>query len=99
MVVSKDVSDMKQALKAYENSMKCEVNSFASVPDLHFNIATVQRFLQNYGDAITSLEKAVQLADAKVEVDARLTLEALMNEITLLDKLTRSKCGLKSKTS
>jgi len=95
MVVSKDTADMQQALKAYANAKNSEHNSFEKVPDLHFNIATVQRFLQNYNEAIESLRRAVTLADAKV--DAQRTLDLLIGEIRLIDKLTRNKCNLKHK--
>ena len=45
---------------------KCDLNSFELVPDLHFNVATLHRFLKNYEQAMVSLERAVELADEQV---------------------------------
>ncbi|KAL9242000.1 hypothetical protein vseg_016047 [Gypsophila vaccaria] len=77
-----DHSKLFQSLKAYQNAEKDEKMKFN--PDLFFNCATVNKYLENYGRALSGFEAA-----AKIDPSLNASGE-VNNMIGLLDELESS---------
>lgn len=74
-----DHSKLLQSLKAYQNAEKDE--RMKSNPDLYFNCATVNRYLENYERALSGFEAAA-LKDPSLNAT-----EEVQKMVNLLDKL------------
>ncbi|KAF2304624.1 hypothetical protein GH714_035911 [Hevea brasiliensis] len=74
-----DHSKLLQALKAYQNAEKDE--GMKSNPDLYFNSATVNKYLENYERALSGFEAAA-LKDPSLNAT-----EEVQKMVNLLDKL------------
>lgn len=74
-----DHSKLLQSLKAYQNAEKDE--KMKSNPDLYFNCATVNKYLENYERALSGFEAAA-LKDPSLGATAE-----VQNMVNLLDKL------------
>lgn len=74
-----DHSKLLQSLKAYQNAEKDE--GMKSNPDLYFNCATVNKYLENYERALSGFEAAA-LKDPGLKAT-----EEVKKMINLLDKL------------
>ncbi|EXB65604.1 Tetratricopeptide repeat protein 5 [Morus notabilis] len=74
-----DHNKLRQSLKAYQNAEKDE--RMKSNPDLHFNCATVNRYLENYERALTGFETAA-LKDPGLKA-----IEEVQKIVNLLDKI------------
>ncbi|XP_039123108.1 tetratricopeptide repeat protein 5-like isoform X3 [Dioscorea cayenensis subsp. rotundata] len=77
-----DHSKLHQSLKAYQNAEKDEL--MASSPDLFFNSATANKYLENYDRALRGFE-AASLKDPGLKAD-----EEVQKIINLLEKLESS---------
>ncbi|XAR72287.1 hypothetical protein NMG60_11018874 [Bertholletia excelsa] len=82
-----DHSKLLQSLKAYQNAEKDE--SMNSNPDLYFNCATVNKYLENYERALSGFETAA-LRDPALNAT-----EEVRKIVNLLDKLD---CLLREQT-
>ncbi|XP_068638036.1 uncharacterized protein [Aristolochia californica] len=82
-----DHQKLSQALKAYQHAEKNE--SMKSNPDLYFNCATVNKYLENYERALTGFEAAA-LKDPGLNAS-----EEVQKMVNLLDKIESS---MKSQT-
>ncbi|XP_058091609.1 uncharacterized protein LOC131237708 isoform X1 [Magnolia sinica] len=80
-----DHSKLLQSLKAYQNAEKDE--QMKSNPDLYFNCATVNRYLENYERALSGFEAAA-LKDPGLNAG-----EEVQKMVNLLDKLDISMKG------
>ncbi|XP_062111039.1 uncharacterized protein LOC133822651 [Humulus lupulus] len=74
-----DYSKLQQSLKAYQNAEKDE--RMESNPDLYFNCATVNKYLENYERALTGFEAAA-LKDPGLQA-----AEEVQQIVNLLDKI------------
>lgn len=74
-----DYSKLLQSLKAYQNAERDE--TMKSNPDLYFNCATVNKYLENYERALTGFEAAA-LKDPGLNA-----MEEVQKIVHLLDKL------------
>ncbi|KAL4352002.1 hypothetical protein GQ457_06G005200 [Hibiscus cannabinus] len=79
-----DHSKLLQSLKAYQNAEKDE--RMKSNPDLYFNCATVNRYLENYDRALAGFEAAA-LKDPSL--NASQEVEKMVNLLDKLDNLLR----------
>ncbi|KAE8692776.1 tetratricopeptide repeat protein 5-like isoform X1 [Hibiscus syriacus] len=79
-----DHSKLLQSLKAYQNSEKDE--KMKSNPDLYFNCATVNRYLENYDRALAGFEAAA-LKDPSL--NASQEVEKMVNLLDKLENLLR----------
>ncbi|KAK8563998.1 hypothetical protein V6N13_005784 [Hibiscus sabdariffa] len=79
-----DHSKLLQSLKAYQNAEKDERTK--SNPDLYFNCATVNRYLENYDRALAGFEAAA-LKDPSL--NASQEVEKMVNLLDKLDNLLR----------
>ncbi|KAK8561545.1 hypothetical protein V6N13_149284 [Hibiscus sabdariffa] len=79
-----DHSKLLQSLKAYQNAEKDE--RMKSNPDLYFNCATVNRYLENYDRALAGFEAAA-LKDPSL--NASQEVEKIVNLLDKLDNLLR----------
>ncbi|GMJ03307.1 hypothetical protein HRI_003999900 [Hibiscus trionum] len=79
-----DHSKLLQSLKAYQNAEKDE--RMKSNPDLYFNCATVNRYLENYDRALAGFEAAA-LKDPSL--NASQEVEKMVNLLEKLDNLLR----------
>ncbi|XP_020099366.1 tetratricopeptide repeat protein 5-like isoform X9 [Ananas comosus] len=77
-----DHTTLHQSLKAYQNAEKDEM--MKSYPDLYFNSATANKYLENYERALHGFEAAA-LKDPGLGAD-----EEVKKIVTLLDKLEGS---------
>lgn len=77
-----DHSKLQQSLKAYQNAEKDEM--MISNPDLHFNCATANKYLENYERALRGFEAAAS-KDPGLHAE-----EEAQKVIKLLDKLESS---------
>ncbi|KAF5195315.1 Tetratricopeptide repeat protein [Thalictrum thalictroides] len=80
-----DHRQLLQSLKAYQNAEKDEAMKFN--PDLYFNSATVNKYLENYERALTGFEAAA-LKDPGLNAT-----EEVQKMVTLLDKLVNCSKG------
>ena len=79
-----DQTKLTQALKAYDNAEKGgpgtggdQTRALADHPDLHYNRATVRRYVEAYGDALAGFARAAAIdptLPVKGEVDAILAV-------------------------
>ncbi|PON68444.1 N-terminal acetyltransferase A, auxiliary subunit [Parasponia andersonii] len=74
-----DHSKLRQSLKAYQNAEKDE--RMESNPDLYFNCATVNKYLENYERALTGFEAAA------VKDPGLKATEEVQKIVYLLDKI------------
>ncbi|KAE8661136.1 putative undecaprenyl diphosphate synthase [Hibiscus syriacus] len=79
-----DHSKLLQSLKAYQNAEKDE--RMKSNPDLYFNCATVNRYLENYDRALAGFEVAA-LKDPSL--NASQEVEKMVNLLDKLENLLR----------
>lgn len=80
-----DHNKLNQSLKAYQNAEKDEC--MKSNPDLYFNCATVNKYLENYERALSGFEAAA-LKDPSLNAS-----EEVRKMVNLLDKLENSMRG------
>ncbi|XP_074309421.1 uncharacterized protein LOC141643923 [Silene latifolia] len=83
-----DHSKLFQSLKAYQNAEKDE--KMKSNPDLFFNCATVNRYLENYERALSGFEAAAKI-DPSLNASGEVTnIIGLLDELeSLLTKVTK----------
>ncbi|KAJ4821887.1 hypothetical protein Tsubulata_048536 [Turnera subulata] len=79
-----DHSKLLQSLKAYQNAEKDE--KMKSNPDLYFNCATVNKYLENYERALSGFEAAA-LKDPSL--DATTEVQNIFNLLNKLENLLR----------
>ncbi|XP_008787617.1 tetratricopeptide repeat protein 5-like isoform X2 [Phoenix dactylifera] len=77
-----DHNKLQQSLKAYQNAEKDEL--MKSNPDLYFNCATANKYLENYERSLHGFESAA-LKDPSLNAD-----EEVQKIISLLDKIESS---------
>ncbi|XP_047307933.1 tetratricopeptide repeat protein 5-like [Impatiens glandulifera] len=85
-----DHSKLLQALKAYQNAEKDEC--MKSNPDLYFNWATVDKYLENYERALTGFE-AASLKDPGL--NATEEVQKIVNLLHKLDSLFKGQINAK----
>ncbi|XVE92221.1 hypothetical protein REPUB_Repub01dG0078300 [Reevesia pubescens] len=79
-----DHSKLMQSLKAYQNAEKDE--RMKSNPDLYFNCATVNKYLENYDRALSGFE-AASLKDPSLNASEE--VEKMLNLLNKLENLLR----------
>ncbi|XVE84908.1 hypothetical protein DITRI_Ditri17bG0049300 [Diplodiscus trichospermus] len=79
-----DHSKLMQSLKAYQNAEKDE--RMKSNPDLYFNCATVNKYLENYDRALNGFETA-SLKDPSLNASEE--VEKMLNLLNKLENLLR----------
>ncbi|TXG57258.1 hypothetical protein EZV62_018571 [Acer yangbiense] len=79
-----DHSKLQQSLKAYQNAEKDE--GMKSNPDLYFNCATVNKYLENYERALSGFEAAA-LKDPSL--NATEEVQMIVNLLDKIDNLLR----------
>ncbi|XVF44876.1 hypothetical protein PTKIN_Ptkin02bG0158600 [Pterospermum kingtungense] len=89
-----DHSKLLQSLKAYQNAEKDE--RMKSNPDLYFNGATVNKYLENYDRALSSFEAAA-LKDPSLNASEE--VEKMVNLLNKLENLLRGHSKAKRLTS
>ncbi|KDP34985.1 hypothetical protein JCGZ_09273 [Jatropha curcas] len=85
-----DHNKLLQSLKAYQNAEKDE--SMKSNPDLYFNSATVNKYLENYERALTEFETAA-LKDPSLNANEE--VEKMVNLLNKLENLLRGQARAK----
>eukprot|EP00250_Pteridium_aquilinum_P003414 c13723_g1_i1 orf=132-1394(+) len=87
-----DQSKLRQSLKAYQNAEKDELAN--SNPDLYFNCATVNRYLEDYERALKGFQ-AASLRDPGLPADEE--VERLVKLLAKLEDTTVNKGRIKAK--
>mmetsp|Transcript_48455 Transcript_48455/g.114406 ORF Transcript_48455/g.114406 Transcript_48455/m.114406 type:complete len:478 (+) Transcript_48455:93-1526(+) len=87
---SLDRDDLLRALKAYTRSQAC---GESSDPDLHYNKATVFRYLEDYQNAIGELQRAAALDPHLQAADSVRQIEELVGE---MEGMMRRRCNLQA---
>ncbi|MCO5591747.1 hypothetical protein L7F22_045739 [Adiantum nelumboides] len=87
-----DQSKLRQSLKAYQNAEKDELAN--SNPDLYFNCATVNRYLEDYERALKGFQ-AASLRDPGLHADEE--VEKLVKLLARLEDAMMNKGRLKAK--
>ncbi|GMH15189.1 hypothetical protein Nepgr_017030 [Nepenthes gracilis] len=85
-----DHSKLLQSSKAYQNAEKDE--KMKSNPDLYFNCATVNKFLENYERALSGFEAA---ASKDPGLDASEEVQKMVNLLDKLDSLLKGQTKAK----